>query len=91
MTTLGISTPTRSLKESAEEPVPQDLWQFAFSSGRRSCAGYKFAQREMFLGVARLLCCFEILPRGVLDQRKVKEFGVDEAFPMEVIVRSAAR
>lgn len=84
--------PDRWLVKSGSQPpaVPQDLWQFAFSAGRRSCVGYKVAQKELFLGLARILHCLEITSRRDFDPTKVDPFSVGEPFPLKITVRSKA-
>ncbi|KAH9896195.1 cytochrome P450 2C31 [Xylariomycetidae sp. FL2044] len=70
--------------------VEQDLWQWAFSGGRRSCVGYKLAQKELFVAIARLLFCFDLRPNGAFDDNVLNAFCPGEPFPMRPIVRSAA-
>ncbi|KAI1176019.1 cytochrome P450 [Nemania sp. FL0916] len=70
--------------------VQQDLWQFAFNAGRRSCVGYKLAQKEMFLAFSRLVYCFEFFPAGKFDDRELNAFAPGEPFPVRATVRSAA-
>lgn len=74
--------------------VEQDLWQFAFSAGRRSCSGYKLAQKELFLGVAGLLYCFDFVAtdtegkEGKVNDKVLNAFSLGEPFPVKVRVRS---
>lgn len=70
--------------------IEQDLWHFAFSGGKRSCAGYKLAQKEMFVACARLLYCFDMSPAGEFDSRQLNAFRPGEPFPVRVAVRSLA-
>lgn len=86
----GVFRPERWLVESDSDwvAVPQDLWQFAFSAGRRSCVGYRVAQKEMFLALARVLHCFEVTLRHEFDLGKVDPFKVEEPFPLSITVRS---
>ncbi|OTA77994.1 hypothetical protein M434DRAFT_25881 [Hypoxylon sp. CO27-5] len=70
--------------------IEQDLWQFAFSAGRRSCVGYKLAQKELFAAFARLIYCFEISSAGEFDDTKLNAFNPGEPFPVKVTVRSPA-
>ncbi|CAJ2509532.1 Uu.00g145580.m01.CDS01 [Anthostomella pinea] len=70
--------------------VDQDLWQFAFSGGRRSCVGYKLAQKELFVAFSRLLYCFDFSAGGPFDDRKLNAFEPGEPFPVKVVVRSPA-
>lgn len=70
--------------------VEQDLWQFAFSAGRRSCVGYKLAQKELFVFTARLLYCFNFQPVGDVDDTRLNAFAVGEPFPARITVRSAS-
>ncbi|KAK3945718.1 cytochrome P450, partial [Diplogelasinospora grovesii] len=68
--------------------VEQDLWQFAFSGGRRMCVGYKLAQKELFIAFARLLYCFDFTPGGEFDDTRLNAFSPGEPFPVKVTVRS---
>jgi cytochrome P450 len=68
--------------------VTQELWQFAFSAGRRSCVGYKLAQKELFVSLSRLLYCFEFTPKGVFDDKRLNAFSPGEPFSVNVKVRS---
>lgn len=70
--------------------IEQDLWHFAFSGGRRSCVGYKLAQKEMFVAYARLLYCFDIYPAGDFDDQQLNAFSQGEPFPVKVSVRGPA-
>lgn len=92
----GYDTPSRFVPERwlGEKEVivgvEQDLWQFAFSGGRRVCLGYKLAQKELFIALSRLLYCFDISPAGDFDDRKLNAFSPGEPFPVKITVRSAA-
>lgn len=68
--------------------VTQDLWQFAFSAGMRSCVGYKLAQKELFISFARLLYCFEFLPTGAFNDKQLNAFRPGEPFPVHIRARS---
>ncbi len=68
--------------------IEQDLWQFAFNAGRRSCVGYKLAQKELFVAFSRLLYCFEFRPAGDFDDKQLNAFKPGEPFPVRVTVRS---
>ena len=71
--------------------VGQGLWHFAFAAGKRSCVGYKLAQKEIFLAFARLFYCFDILPVGEFDAAtKVDTPGIGAPFPIKATVRSPA-
>ena len=70
--------------------INQDLWQYAFSAGRRSCVGYKLAQKMLFVAYARLLYCFDFKPVGEVNDRQLNAFSPGEPFPVRVSVRSAA-
>lgn len=70
--------------------VEQNLWQFAFSAGRRSCVGYKLAQKELFVAFARLLYCFDFSAAGECDDKKLNAFEQGEPFPVRAKVRSPA-
>lgn len=83
--------PERWLGNSTERGsgVEQDLWQFAFSGGRRSCVGYKLAQKELFIVFSRLIYCFDITAAGDFDDEVLNAFKVGEPFPVKVAVRSS--
>lgn len=70
-----------------ETVVEQDLWQFAFNAGKRSCVGYKLAQKELFLACARLVYCFDITARGTFDDKMLNAFVTGEPFPVKIEVR----
>ena len=40
-----------------KQNISHGIWQFG--GGRRICIGYKIAQQELFLAVARLVYCFD--------------------------------
>ena len=70
--------------------VEQNLWEYAFNAGRRSCIGYKLAQKELFISFARLLYCFDIVPAGAFDDRELNPFSPGEPFPAQPRIRSEA-
>ncbi|KAI1202310.1 cytochrome P450 [Nemania serpens] len=70
--------------------VQQNLWQFAFSAGRRSCVGYKLAQKEMFIAFSRLVYCFDFSPAGDFSDKQLNAFAPGEPFPVKATVRSSA-
>lgn len=70
--------------------IEQDLWQFAFSAGRRSCVGYKLAQKMLFIAFARLAYCFDFSPAGEIDDTKLNAFRLGEPFPVKATLRSSA-
>lgn len=74
-----------ALRHRAQEP-----WQFAFSAGKRSCVGYRLAQKEIFLALARILQCFNITARGPIDNTKLKAFSLGEPFPVQLTIRDPA-
>lgn len=88
--------PERWLEENSNKEhgskggVEQDLWQFAFSAGRRSCVGYKLAQKELFIAFARLAYCFDFSPMDKFDDTKLNAFNPGEPFPVKATVRSPA-
>ena len=83
--------PERWLKGTADAGgVAQDLWQFAFSAGMRSCVGYKLAQKELFVSFSRLLYCFDFVPAGEFKDTELNAFDVGEPFPVDVRIRSEA-
>lgn len=80
--------PERWLEPSGVAAFGQDLWQFAFSAGRRSCLGYRLAQKELFVGFVKILSCFDISPNGAFDDTKLNAFSPGEPFPVRLTVRS---
>lgn len=83
--------PERWLDEKQGSPtVAQEPWQFAFSAGKRSCVGYRLAQREIFLALARILQCFNITARGAVDSTKLNAFSLGEPFPVQLTIRDSA-
>jgi len=55
--------PERWLQDGQQENITHDLWQFG--GGRRICVGYKLAQQELFVAVARLIYCFDYVTVGL--------------------------
>lgn len=90
----GEFLPERWLGEEGGEAeaggVRQDLWQFAFNGGRRSCVGYKLAQKVLFVTFARLLYCFDFSRVDDLDDAALNPFKLGEPFPVKIAVRSEA-
>lgn len=82
--------PERWLDGPGMSAFGQELWQFAFSAGRRSCLGYKLAQRELFIAFAKILFCFDISSNGDFDDTKLNAFSPGEPFPVRLRVRSPA-
>lgn len=72
----------------APNGLEQDLWQFAFSAGRRSCVGYKLAQKLLFLSFARLIYCFDFVPCGHFNDKELNAFRMGEPFPVKAVIRS---
>ncbi|KAI4859622.1 cytochrome P450 2C31 [Hypoxylon rubiginosum] len=70
--------------------ITQGLWQYAFAAGKRSCVGYKLAQKEIFLGYARLFYCFNFFPVGQFVSGQLETPTIGEPFPIKVAVRSPA-
>jgi cytochrome P450 len=73
-----------------ERGIDQDLWTYAFGAGRRSCVGYRLAQKELFVALSRLIYCFDFSPAGRLDDTKLNAFNPGEPFPVKVTPRSPA-
>lgn len=93
----GEFRPERWLGEDYEEghhgetaAVKQDLWHFAFNAGRRSCVGYKLAQKILFVTFARLLYSFEFSTVPGLAKTELDAFKPSQPFPVNVKVRSEA-
>ncbi|KAI2626809.1 cytochrome P450 [Xylaria nigripes] len=70
--------------------VEQNLWQYAFSAGRRSCVGYKLAQKEMFIAFSRLVYCLDFAPAGKFSDKELNAFAPGEPFPVKITARSPA-
>ncbi|KAI8945648.1 cytochrome P450 [Xylaria longipes] len=68
--------------------VQQNLWQFAFNAGRRSCVGYKLAQKEMFIAFSRLVYCFDFSPAGAFNDKELNAFAPGQPFPVKITARS---
>ncbi|KAL1856449.1 hypothetical protein Daus18300_010716 [Diaporthe australafricana] len=87
----GDFIPERWLDDKeAPSTVAQEPWQFAFSAGKRSCIGYRLAQKEIFLALARILQCFDITARGAIDNTKLNAFSLGEPFPVQLTLRGSA-
>ncbi|KAJ8106145.1 hypothetical protein ONZ43_g7162 [Nemania bipapillata] len=68
--------------------VQHNLWQFAFNAGRRSCVGYKLAQKEMFVAFSRLVYCFDFSPAGEFNDRELNAFAPGQPFPVRATQRN---
>ncbi|KAI0973638.1 cytochrome P450 [Xylaria arbuscula] len=68
--------------------IQQNLWQFAFNAGRRSCVGYKLAQKEMFVAFSRLAYCFDFAPAGDFSDKELNAFVTGPPFPVRITARS---
>jgi len=51
-----------SLADSTASPDPSKRDNFTFGAGRRICQGMHVAERSLFLGIARMMWAFDILP-----------------------------
>jgi cytochrome P450 len=89
-----------SLFDSAINPDGTKRDQFTFGAGRRICQGMHVAERSLFLGIARILWAFDILPKiGVdgkpilPDQEKLTQGFVcmPEPFAVRIVPRSDKR
>ncbi|KAF2004362.1 cytochrome P450 [Amniculicola lignicola CBS 123094] len=81
-------SPERWLKSTEDGGgIAQDLWQYTFSAGMRSCSGFKLAQKELFVSWARLLYCFNFVPVGECGDRELNAFSLGEPFQLQVRVR----
>ncbi|OCK95872.1 cytochrome P450 [Cenococcum geophilum 1.58] len=56
----------------------------------RVCVGYRVAQMELFVVVARLVAGFDFVAKGPYDSRRLRHDTMDEPFPVKVSVRSKA-
>ncbi|TRX88463.1 hypothetical protein FHL15_010653 [Xylaria flabelliformis] len=70
--------------------IEQNLWQFAFNAGRRSCVGYKLAQKELFIAFSRLAYCFDFSPAGEFNDKELNAFVPGQPFPVRITARSPA-
>jgi len=89
-----------SLYDSASNPDGTKRDQFTFGAGRRICPGMHVAERSLFLGVARILWAFDILPKTgadgepiLPDQEKLTQGFVcmPEIFSARIVPRSLER
>jgi hypothetical protein len=89
-----------SLYDSASQSDGTKRDQYTFGAGRRICPGMHVAERSLFLGIARILWAFDILPKmgkdgkPVLpDQEKLTQGFVcmPEMFAASIVPRSAER
>ena len=51
--------PERWMADGMQETTLHEFWQFG--GGRRVCVGYKLAQQELFIAMARLIYCFDFV------------------------------
>ncbi|KAF1919306.1 cytochrome P450 [Ampelomyces quisqualis] len=72
--------------DGSEARTARNFW--AFGGGRRTCVGSKVAEQALFIAFARLLYCFELVPIGSLDDKKLNHQTVNEPFPVKATVRS---
>ncbi|KAH7303794.1 putative cytochrome P450 [Stachybotrys elegans] len=66
---------------------------YSFGAGRRVCVGWKVGELNVWIAAARLLYCFDFSEKvnQTIDTMKLPMgVGVDEPFPLDVKVRSAA-
>ncbi|KAI1123751.1 cytochrome P450 [Nemania abortiva] len=87
---LGEKDGKQNGAQSTNSGVEHNLWQFAFNAGRRSCVGYKLAQKEMFVAFSRLVYCFDFSPAGGFDDKELNAFAPGQPFPVRATVRSPA-
>lgn len=89
-----------SLYDSASNPDGTKRDQFTFGAGRRICPGMHVAERSLFLGIARILWAFDIVPKTgadgkpiLPDQEKLTQGFVcmPEIFAASIVPRSAER
>lgn len=89
-----------NLADAAAVPDVSKRDNFTFGAGRRICQGIHVAERSLFLGMARMLWAFEILPaldeqgREILpDPSKLTQGFVcmPEEFPARIVPRSKQR
>jgi cytochrome P450 len=94
---------TALASELAQASNPDDRDHYGYGSGRRLCPGIHLAERNLFLGIAKLLWAFDFAP-GKDDQGNVVEPDTDPAtgysegflvcakpFALDVQVRSDKR
>lgn len=87
---LGVNEAGEKSDTQSARGVQHDLWQFAFNAGRRSCIGYKLAQKELFVAFSRLVYCFDFSPAGEFNDKELNAFAPGEPFPVRATVRSSA-
>ncbi|KAF7505276.1 hypothetical protein GJ744_001063 [Endocarpon pusillum] len=73
--------------DGSEARTTNNFW--GFGGGRRICVGWKVAEQALFIAFARLLYCFELSPRGPIDNERLNHETVNEPFPVKATVRSA--
>ncbi|KAI1282695.1 hypothetical protein F5Y07DRAFT_350636 [Xylaria sp. FL0933] len=71
--------------------IPQDLWHFSFTAGRRSYAGYRRASKQSSVAYARLVCRCEITPAGDIKDTELMAFAPGELSRLRLSVRTSAR
>ncbi|PYH40405.1 cytochrome P450 [Aspergillus saccharolyticus JOP 1030-1] len=70
-----------------EGNITHGLW--AFGGGRRICVGYRVAQQALYIAMARIIYCFDLVSEGPVNTRKLNHFSLhQQPFPVKVTVRS---
>ena len=94
---------TALASELAQSANPEDRDHYGYGSGRRLCPGIHLAERNLFLGIAKLLWAFDFAP-GMGEDGKTVELDTDpttgysegflvcaKPFALDVKVRSEKR
>ena len=71
---LGVTKLAPELAASADYDARD---HYGYGSGRRLCPGIHLAERNLFLGIAKLLWAFEILPGKDANGVRIKSENVD--------------
>ncbi|KAF2008786.1 cytochrome P450 [Aaosphaeria arxii CBS 175.79] len=81
--------PERFLNADLEKPTKGHL---GFGAGRRVCPGWTVASASLFLGISRLIYCFDFhtVPGRPIPTGRPFSIGVDKPYEVGVTVRSQA-
>ncbi|KAH7074023.1 cytochrome P450 [Paraphoma chrysanthemicola] len=81
--------PDRFLNDDIDKPIKGHL---GFGIGRRVCPGWHVASNSLFLGIARIVYCFDFqsIPTQPIPVGKPFSIGVDKPYEVKVVVRSPA-
>ncbi|KAH9207847.1 cytochrome P450 [Leptodontidium sp. 2 PMI_412] len=81
--------PDRFLNEDLDKPIKGHM---GFGTGRRVCPGWNVASSSLFLGISRLIYCFDFhtIPGHQIPVGKPFSIGFDKPYEVKVTVRSEA-